>query len=43
MGLDASIYITKIYRDWFRHSKINKGDIQTYREHEDIVYFRKVS
>jgi hypothetical protein len=33
MGSGAIIYIyTKIYKDWFRHPKVDKEETQTHRE-----------
>jgi hypothetical protein len=34
------IYIPILY--WFNHSKVNRGDIQTHREHGDRISLRSV-
>jgi hypothetical protein len=40
MGSGAMIYIpTKFHKDWFNHSKVDKGDTQTYRQHDDRISF----
>jgi hypothetical protein len=28
---------TKLHKDWFRHSKVDKGDTQTHRQQGDII------
>jgi hypothetical protein len=28
---------TKFYNDWFSHSKVDGGDIQTHRQHGDRI------
>jgi hypothetical protein len=28
---------SKFHKDWFRHSKFNRGETQTHREHGDGI------
>jgi hypothetical protein len=37
MGSGAMIYIhcTRFHKDWFSHSKVDRGDSQTHRQHGD--------
>jgi hypothetical protein len=38
MGSGAMIYVhTRFYKDWFRHSEVDKGDTQTHRQHGDLM------
>jgi hypothetical protein len=37
MGSGAMIIHTKFNKDWFRHSKVYKGDTQTHRQHADRI------
>jgi hypothetical protein len=38
MGSGATVYIhTNFHKDWFRHSKVNRGDSQTHRQHGDRI------
>jgi hypothetical protein len=37
MGSDDVRVHTKFHKDWFRNSKVNRGDSQARREHEDRI------
>jgi hypothetical protein len=37
IGPDALIYLTKFYKDWFRHSEINKGVIHRHTDSMEIA------
>jgi hypothetical protein len=38
MGSVVIIYVhTKFHKDWFRHSKFNREDTQTHRQHGDCI------
>jgi hypothetical protein len=28
---------TKLHKEWFSHSEVDKGDTQTYRHHDDYI------
>jgi hypothetical protein len=36
-GLRCHGIHTKFHKDWFRHSKVNRGDSQTQRQHGDHI------
>jgi hypothetical protein len=37
MGSGTMILHTKFHNNWFRHSKVDKGNSQAYRQHRDII------
>jgi hypothetical protein len=38
MGSGAMMYAhNKFHNHWFRHSKVNGGDLQTHRQHGDLI------
>jgi hypothetical protein len=37
MGSGAMIIHTKFHKDWFRHSKVDRGDTQTHRHTDSMV------
>jgi hypothetical protein len=40
MDSGATIHYTNFHKDWFRHSKVNRGDSQTHRQHGDRISLR---
>jgi hypothetical protein len=36
MGSGVTIH-TKFHKDWCRHSKVDRGDTQTYRQQGDLI------
>jgi hypothetical protein len=36
MGSVAMIY-AKFHKDWFRHTKVDRGDTPTHRQHDDHI------
>jgi hypothetical protein len=36
-GLKCHDIYTKFHKDWFRHSTVDRGDTQTYKQHRDRI------
>jgi hypothetical protein len=41
----GSAFMISFHKDWFRHSKVDRGDSQTHRQYGDLIslfYFFKI-
>jgi hypothetical protein len=37
MGLRCRDIYTRFHKDWFRHSKVDRVDMQAYRQRGDLI------